>query len=88
MQVTINVSDGLLEKIEWYKAKTRQQHTEDVVSRLLEYALTMPPRQRLLEALRNVPDAATTMTEDEQLAMIDQIRQDVYEKRSHDENRD
>lgn len=80
MQVTINVSDVLLEKIEWYKAKTQRQSTEDIVGRLLQYALTFSPRQRLLDVLRNTPDAAITLTEEEQLAMVDEIRQDIYEE--------
>jgi hypothetical protein len=40
----------------------------------------LSPRQRLLEVLRNTPDAQTTMTEEDQFTLVDKVRQTLYEQ--------
>ncbi len=85
MQLTISLSDTMLQKIELYKKSTQKQSIEETVAELLQDALTLPPRQKFLETLRKVPDAKTEMTEEEQLVMIDKVRQEMYAKKCKEE---
>ena len=41
-EVTINLSKKILEEIERYKDSTHKKSTEDAVTELIEYALTLP----------------------------------------------
>ncbi len=54
---------------------TAQQRVAD----LLFYASEFSPRQRFLDVLQKTADADVTLTEEEQLRMIDAVRQEVYE---------
>lgn len=80
MELTVHVSDMVFEQLKCYQKTTSKRTIEDVVNDLLFYALELSPRQRLLDALRNTPDASVTLTEAEQSAMVDAARQDVYEE--------
>ncbi len=82
MQLTISLPDIMVEKIELYKKTTQKQSTEEVITELLQYALILSPRQKFLETLRKAPDAKTEMTEEEQLAMVDNVRQEMYAKKA------
>ncbi len=59
--------------------KNLRESTFFVVADLLFYALELSPRQRFLDVLQNTPDADVTLTEEEQLRMVDAVRQEVYE---------
>ncbi|MDY0093192.1 MAG: hypothetical protein RBT80_10895 [Candidatus Vecturithrix sp.] len=80
MELTVQVSDMLFEKLTSYQKTTHKRTIEEVVTDLLFYALELSPRQRLLDALERTPDADVTLTEIEQLAMVDAVRQEVYEE--------
>ena len=41
-EVTINLSKKILEEIERYKESTHKKSTENAVTELIEYALTLP----------------------------------------------
>ncbi len=69
MQVTIEVPES------FYSLSLKEQ--EYIIRRAIEKQRTT--RQNFLETLRQAPDAETGMTEAEQLAMIDKVRQDIYE---------
>lgn len=71
MQVTVEVPES------FYSLPLREQ--EYIIRRALEKQRTT--RQNFLEALRQAPDAETGMTEEEQLAMIDKVRQEIYEEK-------
>ena len=81
-ELTISLSDIMLEKIELYKKSTQQQSIEEVITELLQYALMLPLRQKFLETLRKAPDAKTEMTEEEQAALVDKVRQEMYMKKA------
>lgn len=80
MELTVQVSDMLFEKLTYYQKTTHKRTIEEVVADLLFYALELSPRKRLLDALERTPDADVTLTEAEQLAMVDAVRQEVYEE--------
>ncbi len=80
MELTVQVPDTLFEKLEYYQKMAYKRTIEEVVADLLFYALELSPRQRFLDVLQNTPDAAVTLTEAEQLAMVDAVRQEVYEE--------
>ncbi len=80
MELTVKVSDILLKKLEYYQKTTYKRTVEEVVADLLFYALELSPRQRFLDVLQNTPDADVTLTEEEQLRMVDAVRQEVYEE--------
>ena len=42
-ELTINLSKKTLEEIKRYKVSTNKKSTEDAVTELIEYALTLPP---------------------------------------------
>jgi len=42
-EVTINLSDEILEEIEKYKRLTHKKSIDDTVVELIKYALTLPP---------------------------------------------
>ena len=80
MELTVKVSDILLKKLEYYQKTTYKRTVEELVADLLFYALELSPRQRFLDVLQNTPDADATLTEEEQLRMVDAVRQEVYEE--------
>ncbi|MCP4403000.1 MAG: hypothetical protein GY801_37560 [bacterium] len=79
MELTVKVSDILLKKLESYQKTTYKRTVEEVVADLLFYVLELSPRQRFLDVLQKTPDADVTLTEEEQLRMVDAVRQEVYE---------
>lgn len=80
MELTVHISDLIFEKLRSYQQTTSKRTIENVVNDLLFYALELSPRQRLLDALRNTPDRSVTLTEAEQLAMVDAVRQEACEE--------
>ncbi len=80
MELTVHVSDMVFEKLKYYQKTTSKRTIEEVIADLWFYALELSPRQRFLDVLQNIPDPAVTLTETEQLAMVDAVRQDVYEE--------
>lgn len=61
----------------FYSLSLKEQ--EYIIRRVLEKQRTT--RQHFLETLRQAPDTETGMTEAEQLAMIDKVRQEIYEEK-------
>jgi hypothetical protein len=69
MQVVIDVPDS------FYQLSLKEQ--EQIIRQALEEQKIS--RQWLLNALRKSPDAKVDMSEEEQLAMVDNVRQEIYE---------
>ena len=78
MVITMNLPETLLEKVEVYKENKHKQNLEEAVTELLQKALTFSSRQHLLETLQRAPDVETSMTQEEQFAMIDAVRQEIH----------
>jgi hypothetical protein len=83
MELTINVPDMLFEQISDYRRATHKRTSEEVVTELLRYALTLSPRQRLLDMLRSAPEGRANLSEDEQMALTERVRQRIFEE-EHD----
>ena len=81
MELTIDVSDTLFEQISDYRRATHKRTPEEVVTELLRYALTLSPRQRLLDMLRYAPQGRAALSENEQFALIEYARQCVFEQK-------
>jgi len=82
MECTISLNDTIVEKLAYYQRVRQKRSIEEAITELLQYALTMSTRQKFLETLRNMPETNTTLSEEEQLAMVDQVRQEIYEEQS------
>jgi metal-responsive CopG/Arc/MetJ family transcriptional regulator len=78
MVITMNLPETLLEKVEVYKESKHKQNFDEAVTELLQEALTFSSRQYLLETLQRAPETETSMTQEEQFAMIDAVRQEIY----------
>ncbi len=80
MECTISLNDTIVEKLAYYQRVRQKRSIEEAITELLQYALTLSPCQKFLETLRNIPETNTTMSEEEQLVMVDQVRQEIYEE--------
>lgn len=83
MELTINVPDMLFEQISNYRRITHKRTSEEVVTELLRYALTLSPRQRWLDMLRHAPEADAALSEEEQIALVERLRQQIFQQ-EHD----
>ncbi len=80
-RISIHLPQQLVQGVLAYQAAAHKPNFDEAVTELLRYALTDSPRHRLLEALRQTPDACPTLSEAEQSALIERIRQDAYQHR-------
>ncbi len=80
MELTIDMPEKLCEQIAWYRRAAHKQTAEEAVTELLWYALTLSPRQRLLDMLHHAPEGRAELSADEQLALADRLRQELFDK--------
>jgi hypothetical protein len=76
---TINIADNIFTELSLYTRSVRKTKMEDAIAELLQYALMMSPRQRLLDVRHTTPDANSGLSEEEQCAIVDRVRESVYQ---------